>query len=604
MKTFFEEIKNRIAANLRHRTMRAQLVATYFLAVFTPLVLVSVILISFTVNRMTTYQQDLTDANNRMVKSMIYEITGQILNISEEVIENETVLNVLSEQTPAPEKLKNVNAVLDTLTRSYLSIESVNIYYDGVGVEEYTHLKSSFSVMKEDWFRTAGNQYSGNWVALKTQDEYGNEYWNIAMARQIPLYGTSRKAVLVVSVSANYLDTRIIEDNYITVLSLEKNVVGYSSNRADWGRRTLFKYPTDDPYYARRGKVQYYETSYLGSVSSLKPSRTDSIIRITVLSKNATNTVTQTAFAMALIIMLALLLPAIIMTYFTRDLVHQVSTLRDEMNRASQEQYDLQGFEGCHELTQAYDDLQTLIEHIQDRDARMYRNEIVEQKLLNEQQKMEFKMLASQINPHFLYNTLEMIRMKALAVGDKETATAIKLLGQSMRYVLDNTGTEFTTLAKELKHIETYLQIQRLRFGDRVNYFLMVDEGIDLDTIPVLPLLLQPIVENAVLHGLEEVESGGRIEVHIHKETYNSLCIDISDNGCGMDEDTLENMRKNLDVGHISDRFGIGLYNINRRLRINYGEGYGVTIDSEEGVGTKVSCRLRMNPGLDNRPGR
>ena len=89
--------------------------------------------------------------------------------------------------------------------------------------------------------------------------------------------------------------------------------------------------------------------------------------------------------------------------------------------------------------------------------------------MITAQQAMEFKMLASQINPHFLYNALESIRMKAFTVGDREVATAIKLLGKSMRYVLENIGTSFTTLGKELEHVETYLAIQKLRFGEKFN---------------------------------------------------------------------------------------------------------------------------------------
>ena len=90
--------------------------------------------------------------------------------------------------------------------------------------------------------------------------------------------------------------------------------------------------------------------------------------------------------------------------------------------------------------------------------------------MLIRQQEIEFKMLASQINPHFLYNTLETIRMKALKVGDKEAATAIKLLGKSMRYVLENMGNTLTTLEEELNHVDEYISIQRLRFDDRVQY--------------------------------------------------------------------------------------------------------------------------------------
>lgn len=141
------------------------------------------------------------------------------------------------------------------------------------------------------------------------------------------------------------------------------------------------------------------------------------------------------------------------------------------MHKASTEDYDIiPTFRGQDELSEAFADLQTMVQMIKEKDAKMYEAKINEKELLNEQQVMEFKMLANQINPHFLYNTLESIRMKAFTAGDREVATAIKLLGKSMRYVLENTGTVFTTLDKELNYIETYIMIQRLRFGERVNY--------------------------------------------------------------------------------------------------------------------------------------
>ena len=90
----------------------------------------------------------------------------------------------------------------------------------------------------------------------------------------------------------------------------------------------------------------------------------------------------------------------------------------------------------------------------------------------------QLKYLQAQINPHFLYNTLESIRMKAFTAGDREVATAIKLLGKSMRYVLENTGTVDTTLQREYDHIMTYLQIQQLRFGERVNYKTAIQPGL------------------------------------------------------------------------------------------------------------------------------
>lgn len=100
---------------------------------------------------------------------------------------------------------------------------------------------------------------------------------------------------------------------------------------------------------------------------------------------------------------------------------------------------------------------------------------------------MEFKMLSSQINPHFLYNTLETIRMRSIKAGNREVANGVKLLGKSMRYVLDNTATASTTLDKELDYIETYLAIQKLRFHDKINYSLKYPLDMDLSTYHILP---------------------------------------------------------------------------------------------------------------------
>jgi len=234
-----------------------------------------------------------------------------------------------------------------------------------------------------------------------------------------------------------------------------------------------------------------------------------------------------------------------------------------------------------------------MVEQIKEKDARMYETLIKEKDLVSEQQVMEFKMLASQINPHFLYNTLETIRMKAFTTGDKEVATAIKLLGKIMRYVLENTGTNFTTLEKELNHIETYLAIQKLRFGEKFAYHLEVTPDISLHEYNILPLLLQPVVENAVLHGLEEVDSNGELKIKIYEKD-DSLFIDISDNGKGMTDEELNELQQGIEARAIGKSTSIGLYNINQRMKLCYGEQYGLYISSRPGVGTCVKMILPL----------
>lgn len=202
-------------------------------------------------------------------------------------------------------------------------------------------------------------------------------------------------------------------------------------------------------------------------------------------------------------------------------------------------------------------------------------------------------MLASQINPHFLYNTLETIRMKAITAGNRDVANAILLLGKSMHYVLENTGTASTSLKKELDYISTYLAIQKLRFDDRVNYTLTVPEDMDPGEYQILPLLLQPLVENAILHGLADTETDGRIVVAVSKKDDDLLLIDISDNGRGMDEAELDALEKGLQVQKTSSA-NIGIYNINRRIKLFYGSAYGMEIKSQPDKGTHITLTLPL----------
>ena len=204
----------------------------------------------------------------------------------------------------------------------------------------------------------------------------------------------------------------------------------------------------------------------------------------------------------------------------------------------------------------------------------------------------ELKMLQAQINPHFLYNTLESIRMKALTSGNREVANAIKLLGKSMRYVLENTGTSLVTLKKELDYVETYLQIQKIRFGDRVNYRIEVAGIPDLEEYLLLPLLLQPIVENAIVHGLEQVGENGQIDIRVDVPEDELLRIAISDNGCGMSTEQLETLRIRMAQKTLDRTASIGLCNINQRIRLYYGESYGMTIESIQGEGTCITLKI------------
>lgn len=316
----------------------------------------------------------------------------------------------------------------------------------------------------------------------------------------------------------------------------------------------------------------------------------------------------NTLWLCGVVFLLALMIPAVMIHFFTGYFVERVGMLRKEMHKASNQNYELiPEFQGNDELSEAFADLQVMVKNIKEQEARVYEAQIREKELMTEQQEMEYKMLASQINPHFLYNTLETIRMKALTVGDREVAEAVKLLGKSMRYILENMETSVTSLEKEIEHVDVYMMIQRLRFGERILYEKEVKEGLELSEYQFLPLLLQPVVENAILHGMEETDEGGIIRLSVYSKTSSGsqlseggqsklLYIDVEDNGCGMSEEALEKLRRDIEIRDMSRNKSIGLYNINQRIRRHYGNGYRVHIYSKLKEGTLIRLIIPVEP--------
>lgn len=300
-----------------------------------------------------------------------------------------------------------------------------------------------------------------------------------------------------------------------------------------------------------------------------------------------------------LVLVIAIVVPYMVILMFTNYFTKRIAHLKNAMHDAAQGDFDTIGpFKGDDELSVIFVDLQNMIANVREQQAKIYRSQLKEQELVNRQQKMEFKLLASQINPHFIYNTLETIRMMALCEGAKDVASATALFGKTMRYVLENTGTTQTTLDKELGYIENYLAIQKLRFDEKVNYTLEIPDSFSPAQYQILPLLLQPIVENSISHGIKESPRKGIIRISVEpQEEERRLVIRIEDNGVGIPQEKVEDLRN-----HIAGKDGemvtsnIGLFNIYQRIKLFYGGEYGMTLESREGQGTRFTLTLPLQP--------
>ncbi|MBB6692602.1 sensor histidine kinase [Cohnella xylanilytica] len=201
----------------------------------------------------------------------------------------------------------------------------------------------------------------------------------------------------------------------------------------------------------------------------------------------------------------------------------------------------------------------------------------------------EVQSLQHQINPHFIYNTLESIRMTAVLNDDAEVGDMTQLLGKLLRYSI-HAETETVPIEQEWEHLRMYVLLLNYRFGDRFVLELPPEE--ETRGIHVMKLLFQPIVENAVYHGFDEGKPRMTVRIRCRAEG-NDLLFDVSDDGTGMDQEKLKRLRESLmEPVPRWDGRGIGLRNVNERLKLVHGEAYGLSIDSEPGEGTTVTARL------------
>lgn len=195
----------------------------------------------------------------------------------------------------------------------------------------------------------------------------------------------------------------------------------------------------------------------------------------------------------------------------------------------------------------------------------------------------EIRALEAQINPHFLYNTLDSINWRAIENGEEEISDMLGTLGSLLRYSISNID-KVVVLRAEIKWLEKYIFLQRDRFSYSFDcIYDMEEEALDF---PVYKMMLQPIIENTILHGFENVKQGGLIWVkaYVRKER---LYISIRDNGSGMTEETLQQIRKELASSHHADNRGIGISNVVNRLRMYYQDSATIDVNSQWGKGTE-----------------
>ncbi len=208
--------------------------------------------------------------------------------------------------------------------------------------------------------------------------------------------------------------------------------------------------------------------------------------------------------------------------------------------------------------------------------------------------KYELKMLQVQINPHFLYNTLDSIIWMARDNQNAQVIEMVSALSNFFRVTLSK-GKDWIKIQEEIEHVRSYLSIQKMRYQDILDFYIEVDEAILTGTI--LNLTLQPLVENAIYHGIKNKRNGGTIWVRGSLKSADLISFEVEDDGIGFSADRLAEVRASLadDKSPVEvNENGFGINNVNKRIKLYYGEQYGLSIESEHLKGTRISLLIPL----------
>lgn len=537
------------------------------------------------------------------IKIRIVDMVFIVENVSERISSSEEISGFISKDYENKSEIYNYYAQNNFIS-NYVSIlpqlDAARIYLlrDDFAYNSVVRYADE-ETASHSWFKAACEDNKPVWRVITDPVTLKQ---NLSCISKLTDSDGNICGVSVLEINSEWINEYVCDRNYRTVLSLNNGIVYFSTLDGIKPGHVISATDTD---ISVPDNQQIFDTG-LNGIPALTvlntfygSDRSNTVFQVFSLSPNTnfddeTEQITS-IYSYYILLLFALSLTVIIL--FVLTFTKSINRLSEKMHSVALGNFNVKKeLVGNDEISMLEDDLCVMVDSMQLMMNDVYNAKLESERLKLNQRDAEFKALASQINPHFLYNTLETIRMKAYCNNDKETADLIKKLGKFMRRCLEVKNNR-VTLKSEIEFTNSYLELQAARFGDKIAY--EIRSSVD-DTYPILPLIIQPIVENAFVHGIESSKTNGRIDVHIYYcGVY--VYIDVTDNGQGIPPEKIKQIDKKLTDMDTSDGKSIGLTNVNKRIKMSFGDIYGISVSSKENEGTKVRVMLPRHPDFNRK---
>lgn len=550
------------------------------------------------------------DSIQETMTQMGENIEGEIqkvLDVSAQVCLNQELCTILQEEKPKTieeyyRKDRTMRQILNDSYATYFSVEDVFVCsYNGSvygSDKNKLSLTAEYDFTRTDWFEDM--KQSGAKVSILSQYDSssyistGEPQKLFSIVKKIYNYKSGKEiGCLIIHMNSDILGNvlqSVNSNEYQQCLIIDNN-------------KKIIYHPDSDyigTQYreARVSELLTVQNGYMESLSekgylvfSTSPVTGWSVVCV-VDNEYIMDSINRLRLFLILTALFCVILSVYFASYISRTISDPVARLQRKMHQVGEGDFDIRAATGASDeigqLTMSFD---KMVERTKQLIENVYQSEIY-------QKEAELNALQAQINPHFLYNTLQTIDMMAEEEEADEISDACQALSKIFRYSI-NRGQEFVHVQDELVHIENYMLIQKLRFGNKLDVRYDIQE--DCRELYIVKLLIQPMVENAVVHGMENVLDRCLVTIRVYRDR-DCLYAEVEDNGTGIGTEQLDHLNEKLaqsgeqkmvhEVDYVKSHRSIGLENTNARIKLYFGQEYGITITSEEGTGTKVRIRL------------
>lgn len=576
--------------NLNHIRLRGKMFIVYLLSVFIPIIVTNIVFYQVTTHNVKQQKtNDMSKAMEQIRNNFLAQIDVAV-GISAALYTDNFLNDALEQHYDSPTDYidsyyANVSPTLYRYSPIYKAIQSVSIYTDnetivgGGGV-----LPITSQVRDTTWYKAVMNTGNSSPVVLRlTNDTYKGPEITYTVVRRLNYYHYQNVTTKLLKIDIS-LDTvsslfrNTILPGELYLINGRGKIDYATDSEPDWREQDVAFSDISVPPGTLMFDQTFSNVSYLRDwqIKGLFPEK--EVLKDVYRSRN-------------LVLYLAIpnfVLPTLIIIWFTSSMNQRIVRILRHMKKVRNHHFDTIEHEHYRDeiglLTDEFNRMTLQIGSLID---DVYVADIQRKELEIKRNQAQLHALQSQINPHFLFNALETIRMRSLLKNETETAKIIHNMAKIFRKSL-SWDQDWVLVREELELIQCFLEIQKYRFGEKLEYRIQVDEAAGECVIPKMSIL--PFVENASIHGIEPLKGGGLIELTF-SVTGGRLAVQMKDNGIGMEEAELEELLRPL-VSQDTIGEHVGIRNVYYRLRLNYGDQFDFRMSSEKNAGTSVYIEL------------